>query len=73
MQKGVVVAKFDIILSIDWKGSRKLVKTCHYGRFPGYYLTRTTPRYKSCIAWAKSLSDKNLDSAWKHDNDKRIQ
>jgi hypothetical protein len=26
MQKGVVVAEFGIILSLDWKGMRKLLK-----------------------------------------------
>jgi len=67
----VVVAKFGIILSLDWKGMRKLIKTCHYGRFPGYYLQWTSPRYKSCVtAWAKSLSDKNSDRVRKYDNDK---
>jgi len=74
MQKRVVVAKFGIILSLDWKGTRKLLKTCHYGQFPGYYSKWTSPRYKSCvITWAKSLSDKNSNRVWKYDNDKRIQ
>jgi len=73
MQKGVVVAKFGTILSLDWKGTRKLIKTCIYGCFPGYYLKWTSPRYKSCVFAWESLSDKNSDKVWKYDNDKRIQ